>query len=115
MPAPVKRSAPLGLQTPPVNSEREQNDTAANFGAAIQMQHMAITGRSGRDQLLDFNGGDDPRTELEHLQDSAHGKVGAAQSGWKANEILNARRAADLTSGSQAGRASASTRPSEEA
>ena len=35
-----------GLQPPPVNSEREQNDTTANLGTAIQMQHMAIVRRT---------------------------------------------------------------------
>ena len=101
----------VGLQAPPVNSEREQNDTTANLRAAIQMKHMEIVGGLCRNQLLDVDRGDNPGTELEHLQDAARGELGAAQSGWKTDEILDARRAAGLASRSQAGRASRSKDP----
>ena len=57
---------------------------------------MQFAGRLRGNELLDIDRADDRRAELEHLQHAARGQIGPAQSGRKADEVFDPRRAAGL-------------------
>ena len=90
-----------GFQPPPANAQGQENHAAADLGAAIELEQVQAVRRTCRSQPFDLDGGDDPRAELEHLQNAAGGEFRAAQSGRKADEVLDARRAPGLPAGSE--------------
>ena len=62
-----KAVGPLGFQSPPADSQREQDNAALDLRAAIQMQDVTLIGALRRSQPFNGNGRDDPCAELEHL------------------------------------------------
>ena len=101
MPAPAKRSAPSASSRRQRTPKREQHHAAANLAPQSEMQRVQIVADSAGRQLFDCDRGDDPRTELEHLQDAARRQVGAAQSGRETDEVFDPRRTARLPARSE--------------
>ena len=85
-----------GFELAPADAGGDEDDAAFDLGAAIEMQGVLAATLAGRRDSLDRNGGDDPGTELEQLQHAPGGQVGTGQTGRKADEVFDARRAACL-------------------
>ena len=62
---------------------------STHLGATVQVKHMEIVSRFRRHQLFDFDRGDDPSAELQHLQHTPSGKLCAAQPGGETDEVFD--------------------------
>ena len=70
--------------------------------AAVEVEEVWGAGGCGGFEAFDVDGGDHACAELEHLEYAAGGEVGAGETCREADEIFDARGAADLSAGAEA-------------